>query len=81
MAHRKIHVNINRWQIIMIVSTAIQNISAKVLTDSFVDINLHTCFPLYLADWTKNIYSDIKAVETAYFHNHEGYYYNVMPYV
>ena len=65
----------------MIVSTAIQNISAKVLTDSFVDINLHTCFTLYLADWTKNIYSDIKAVETAYFHNHEGYYYNVMPYV
>ena len=30
LARRKVHGRINQWQLIMVISTAIQNISAKV---------------------------------------------------
>ena len=41
LARQKVHGQINQWQIIMVISTAIQNISAKVWTYSFVAVNLH----------------------------------------
>ena len=41
LALRKVHVRITQWQLIMVISTAIQNISAQVWTDSFVAVNLH----------------------------------------
>ena len=41
LARRKVCGRISKWQIIMIISTAIQNIPDKVWTDSFVDVNLH----------------------------------------
>ena len=41
LARRKVHGGINQWQLILVISTAIQNIPAKVWTDSFVAVNLH----------------------------------------
>ena len=64
----------------MIISTAIQNIPDKVWTDSFVDVNLHPHHRLHFYIWTKNIYPDVNMGETAYFRNHEGSYYDAMPY-
>ena len=40
LARQKVHGRINQWQLIMVISTAIQNIPAKVWTDSFVAVNL-----------------------------------------
>ena len=37
---KKVHNRINQWQIIVIISTYIQNIPAKFWIDSFVDVNL-----------------------------------------
>ena len=57
---------------IMVISTAIQKISAKVWTDSFVDVNLHPHHHMKFPDWIKNISPAVKTGETAYFRNHEG---------
>ena len=63
----------------MIISTAIQNIPAKVWTDSFVAVNLHPHHRLYFSDWIKKIAPSVRMVETSYFWNHGGYYYDAMP--
>ena len=81
LAQRKIHRRINQFQIIMIISTAIQNIPAKILTDSFVAVNLHLRHRLYFSLWIGKIAPDVKTGETAYFRNHEGSYYGAIPYV
>ena len=41
LAWRKIRGRIKQWQLVLIISTAIQNIPAKVWTDTFVAVNLH----------------------------------------
>ena len=63
----------------MIISTDIQNISAKVRTDSFVAVNLHPHRHMTFSDWIKNISIAFKTLETSYFRNHEGSYYDAMP--
>ena len=63
----------------MIISTAIHNIPSKVWTDSFVAVNLHPHFQLSISVWIKKIAPSVKTVETAYFRNHEGSSYDVMP--
>ena len=55
LARRKVHGWINQWHIIMIISTAIQNIPAKVWTDSFVSVNLNPHHRMTFHDWIKNI--------------------------
>ena len=79
MERRKVNGRINQWQLIMVISTAIQNISAKVWTDSFVAINLHHHHRMPFPDWIKKISPDVKTGETAYFRNHEVSYYDSMP--
>ena len=65
----------------MIISTAIQNIPAKVWIDSFVSVNLHPHHRLSFSGWIKNIPSAVNTGETEYFRNHKGSYYDAMPYV
>ena len=79
LARRKVHVRINQWQLIMVISTAIQNISAEVWTDYFVDVNLHPHHCMKFPDWIKKISPAVKTGETSYFCNHEGSYYDAMP--
>ena len=79
LSQHKVHGRINQWQLIMIISTAIQNIPAKIWTDSFVAVNLHPHHHMAFHDWIKKISRAIKTGETAYFGNHEGSYYDVMP--
>ena len=79
LARRKVHGRINQWQIIMIISTATQNIPAKVWTDSFVSVNLRPSNHLSFYGWIKKIAPSVNTRETAYFRNHEGYYYDGMP--
>ena len=55
LARRKVHGWINQWHIIMIISTSIQNIPAKVWTDSFVYVNLNPHHRMKFHDWIKNI--------------------------
>ena len=55
LARRKVHGRINQWQIIMVISTAIQNIPAKVWIDSFVAVNLHPHHRMMFHDWIKKI--------------------------
>ena len=62
----------------MIISTTIQNISAKVWTDSFVAVNLHPHHRMTFHDWIKNISPDVKTGDTEHFRNHEGSYYDAM---
>ena len=81
MARQKVRVRINQWQIIMIIYKAIQNIPAKVWTDSFVAVNLHPRPCMTFHDYIKNISPDVNMLDTAYFRNHEGSYYDAMPYV
>ena len=80
LARQKVHGRINQWQIILIISIAIQNIPAKVWTDYFVAVNLHPHHRLYFSDCIKNIEPAVKTGETAYFRNHEGSYYDAMPF-
>ena len=63
----KVHVRINQWKLIMIIYTAIQNIPAKVWTDTFVDVNLHPNHRMTFHDWIKKISPAVKTGETAYF--------------
>ena len=79
LARQKVHGRINPWQIIMIISTAIQNIPDKVWTYSFVAINLHPHHHMTFHDCIKKISTAVKTGETAYFRNHEGSYYDAMP--
>ena len=64
----------------MIVNTAIQKISSKLWIDSFVDANLHPCHCFYLYECIKNIASYVKIVETYYFWNYKGSYYDSIQY-
>ena len=79
LARRKVHGRINQWQLIMVISTAIKKISAKVWTDSFVAVNLHPHHRMTFSDWIKKISPDVKTGETEYFRYHEGSYYDAMP--
>ena len=79
LARRKFHGQINEWHLIMVISTSIQNISAKVWTDYFIAVNLHTHHRMTFPDWIKKISPAVKTGETAYFRNHEGSYYDAMP--
>ena len=65
----------------MFISTAIQNIYAKVWTYYFVSVNLHPHHFMTFPDWIKNISPAVKTGETEYFLNHEGSYYDAMPYL
>ena len=47
LAWRKLYVRINQWQIIMIISTDIQNIPDKVWKYAFVAFNLNPHHQLY----------------------------------
>ena len=62
----------------MIIFKDIQNIPAKVWTDSFVAVNLNPHHRLSFYGWIKKIAPAVKMRETAYFHNHEGSYYDVI---
>ena len=64
LARRKIHGRINQCQIIMIIYTAIHNITSKVWTDSFVAFNLHFHHRLYFSVWINNIAPAVKTGET-----------------
>ena len=79
LARRKVHVWVTQWKLIMVISTAIQNIYAKVWIDSFVAVNLHPHHPMTFPDWIKKISPAVKTGDTAYFRNHEGSYYDAMP--
>ena len=79
LARWKVRGRINQCQFIMIISTSMQNIPAKVWTDSFVAVNLHPHHRLYFSDWIKKIAPSVKTGETEYFLNHEGSYYDAMP--
>ena len=80
-ARRKVRGQINQWKISMIISKAIQNIPAKVWTDSFVAVNLNPHHRMTFPDWIKKISLAVNMGETAYFRNHECSYYYAMPYV
>ena len=62
----------------MIFSTSIQNISAKVRTDSCVSANLHYRHHLSYSDWINKISLDVNTTETDYFKNHEVSYYDAI---
>ena len=79
MAWRKVHGRITQWQLIMIISTSVQNIPAKVWTNLFVAVNLHPRRCLYFSDWIKNIAPAVKTGDITYFWNDGGYYYYAMP--
>ena len=79
LARWKVHGQINQWQLIMVISTDIQNIPGKVCTDSFVTVNLHPHHRMTFHEWIKNILPDVKTGETSCFRNHEGSYYDAMP--
>ena len=72
MAWRKVHGWITQLQLTMIISTAIQNITEKVWTDSSVSVNFHPCHHLSFSEWIKKIAPYVKSGETVYFRNHEG---------
>ena len=54
LARRKVHGRINQWQLIMVISTAIQNIPEKFWTDSFVAVKLHPHHRMTFHEWIKN---------------------------
>ena len=72
MAWRKVHGWITQLQLTMIISTAIQNITEKVWTDSSVSVNFHPCHHLSFSEWIKKIAPYVNSGETVYFRNHEG---------
>ena len=67
LVRRKVHGRINPWQLIMVISTAIQKNSAKVWTDYFVAVNLHPHHRMTFPDWIKKISPAVKTGDTAYF--------------
>ena len=79
LALQKVNGQINQWQIIMIIYKSIQNIPAKIWTDSIIAVNLNPHHCLYFSGCIKKIAPDIKTGETAYFWNHEGLCYDAMP--
>ena len=81
LAQRKVHGRITQWQLIMVISTVIQNISSKVWIYYFVAVNLHPHHRMTFHDWIKKISTAIKTGETSYFRKPEGSYYDDMPYV
>ena len=79
MVRWKVCGQINQWNLTMIIYTAIQNISAKVWTYSFVSVNLHPNHRLSFSDWIKNIALTVQMGDTAPFWNHDRSYYDSMP--
>ena len=67
LTHQNIRGWINQWHLIMIISTAIQNIPSKLWIYSFISGNLHPhhCMTFYY--WIKKILPAVKTVETEYF--------------
>ena len=55
LARQKIHGWITQWKLIMILSTAIQNIYAKVWIYSFAAVNIHPHHRMKFSDWIKKI--------------------------
>ena len=78
LARQKVHGQINQRQLIMIISTAIQNIPAKVCTDSFATINHHPHHHMTIHDWIQNISPSAKTGKKSYSLNLEGSYYYAM---
>ena len=78
LAWRKFRGRITQWKLTMVISTAIQNIPAKVFTDYFFSVNLHPHHRIIFHDWVKKISPDFMTGETEYFQNHEGSYYDAM---
>ena len=72
MARRKVCGQITQWNIIMIISTSIQNMFAKLWTDYFVAVNLHPRHGLSFSELIKKIDPAVTMGETDYFWNHEG---------
>ena len=64
LAQQKINGQINQWQIIIIISTTIQNIPTKFWTYYFVAINLHPNQCMTFPDFIKKISPDVKTGET-----------------
>ena len=64
LAWRKVYGRINQWHPIIIISTEIQNISAKLWIDSFVAVNLHPHFQLHFSGWIKKIAPDVETGDT-----------------
>ena len=56
LAWLKFHGKINQWYLTTVISTAIQNISAKVWTYSFVAVNLRPRHRMNFHDWIKNYF-------------------------
>ena len=81
LEYQKVNGRINQWKLIMIISTATQNITTKLWTDYFVSVNLHPHNRFYFSDCIKKIAPYVNMGETEYFRNHEGSYYDAMPYV
>ena len=79
MKRRKIHGRINQWQLITVIYTSIQKISAKVWTYSFVAVILHPHHRMTFHEWIKNISPAVNREETVCFRNHEGSHYDAMP--
>ena len=79
LAWMKVHVRISQWHIIIIISTSIQKITAKVWTYSIVDVKLHPHHSMTFHEWIKNISLAVKTGETEYFQSHEVLYYDAMP--
>ena len=79
LKRRKVLDQINQWHLIMMISIAIQNIPSKVWKYYFVAVNFHPHHLMNFPDWINNISPDVNTGETAYFWNHEGSYYDVMP--
>ena len=78
LAQWKVHVWINKWKLIIIIYTAIQNIPYKVWKYPLVYVNLHPHHCLYFSGLIKNIEPAIKTVEKGYFWNHERSYYDAI---
>ena len=58
-----------------------RKIPDKVWTDSFVAVNLHLNLCMIFPDLIKFISPAVKMGDTSYFRNHEGSYYDTMPYI
>ena len=72
LLRQNIYGQINQWQLIMIISTAIQNILAKVWKYYFVSGNLHPHHRMKFHDCINDISPAVNMGEKAYFQNHEG---------
>ena len=72
ISQQKVHVCIKKCRLVNILSIAIQNISTKIWTYSFVSVNIHPHHHLYFSECIKKILTDVKTVKTVFFRNHRG---------